>query len=211
MRTKHQYIDKYPILPESEKLILGTIHPHDHQSFLLPFFYGNKLSIWKILNEAFPNELGQPISLKGITGFLQKNKIAVSDTIRECTRKNPTSFDSDLIPTKLNYEIIDQIKNSRITEIFFTSGFQKNSAFKLFYVDILKQRLTREIRADREVILDGSFFGRTVKLTILYSPSGAANVGLSLSKIYLDNKNKYDPKRPVQDFKVDYYRNKFSK
>jgi hypothetical protein len=210
MTTRHQYLDLYPILPESKKLILGTIHPHDHEMFLVSFFYGNKLSIWKILNEAFPGELGQPISLPGITAFLRKYQIAISDTICECNRKKPTALDSDLIPTKLNYDLVEQIKKSRIEEIFFTSGFQTNNAFKLFYVDILKQELTKEIRSSREVILDSSFFDRPIKLTVLYSPAGTANVGLSKSKIYLENKRKYEySKTPVQAFKIDYYKTKF--
>ncbi len=164
-----------------------------------------------ILNEAFPNELGNLLSLKGILRFLNKRKIAISDTILECTRKNATALDRDLIPTKLNYELIELIKQSKIKEIYFTSGFGKNNAFKLFYVDILKQRLTTEIKANRGLILDASFFGRPIKLTVLYSPAGTANVGLSKSESYLAEKEKYrNSNRPVQDFKVAYYREKFS-
>jgi len=57
MITKHQYLDKYPISKKSEKLIVGTIHPHDHESFIIPFFYGNVTSIWTILSEAYPEDL----------------------------------------------------------------------------------------------------------------------------------------------------------
>ncbi|MBK6965069.1 MAG: hypothetical protein IPH20_14305 [Bacteroidales bacterium] len=53
MITIHQYLDKYPISRDSKKLIVGTIHPHDHENFGIPFFYGNRSSIWKILSEAF--------------------------------------------------------------------------------------------------------------------------------------------------------------
>jgi hypothetical protein len=35
--TTHQYLDKYPISKDSEKLIVGTIHPHDHDNFTIPF------------------------------------------------------------------------------------------------------------------------------------------------------------------------------
>jgi len=211
MTTIHQYLDEYKISSDSEKLIVGTIHPHDHDNFKIPFFYGNKLSIWTILNEAFPNELGTPISLDGIIKFLKKNKIAISDTIRECERKNATALDRDLLPIKLNHEMIEQIRNSKIQEILFTSGFQKNNAFKLFYVDILKQAITKEIRDNRGVTLDPKFFGRPIKLTVLYSPAGTANIGLSKSKIFLSNKDKYsNSERQVQDFKVAYYREKFT-
>ena len=212
MITIHQYLDQYKISEASEKLILGTIHPHDHKCFLLPFFYGNKLSLWRILNEAFPDELIDPLSLNEILNFLNRRKIAVSDTIRECKRQRNTAFDKDIIPTVLNFDLIPAIKKSSIKEILFTSGFQKNNAFKLFYVDILKQKITKNIKENRAVTLDSEFFGRRVKLSILYSPSGAANTGISKSKTFIANKEKYKGlNTPVKAFKIDYYKEIFSK
>jgi len=212
MITIHQYLDKYPISVDSEKLIVGTIHPHDHSSFIIPFFYGNVTSIWTLLSEAFPDDLKQPLTLNGILEFLKSKKISISDTIRKCKRKNPTALDKDLIPIELNTQIKDDIKKSKISEILFTSGFGKNNAFKLFYVDILGQKITPEIKKNRQVTLDKELFGRPIKLTVLYSPSGSSNVPLSTSKIYLDNMHKYaKSSRPVYDFKVDYYRENFDR
>ena len=212
MITTHQYLDKYPISTESEKLIVGTIHPHDHSKFIIPFFYGNVTSLWTILSEAFPDDLNQPLTLEGILKFLKTKKISVSDTIRKCDRKNPTALDKDLIPIDLNEQIIEDIKKSKISEILFTSGFGKNNAFKLFYVDILKEKITIEIKEKRGLIFDKKHFGRPIKLTVLYSPAGTANVGLSKSKLYLDNKHKFATShRPVYDFKVKYYRDNFDR
>ena len=211
MKTSHQYLDKYPISAESEKLIVGTIHPHDHLSFSIPFFYGNMISIWTILSDAFPNDLKKPITLDGVLNFLQAKKISVSDTIKICIRKNNTAFDKDMIPIELNTKIIDDIRNSKIKEILFTSGWGKNSAFKLFYTDILGLKITKVIKEKRQVITAENIFGRPVKLTILYSPSGTSNVGISKSNFYRMNQEKYkNSKRPVYDFKVDCYRNNFS-
>lgn len=210
MVTRNQYLEKYPISKDSEKLIVGTIHPHDHDRFAVPFFYGNKASLWTILNDAFNYTKGEAITLEYILSFLSQRKISVSDTIVECRRKKPTALDNDLIPTLLNHQMVEQIKNSKITEIMFTSGFQKNNAFKLFYVDILGLKITPEIKRSREVMLDESIFGRPVKLTVLYSPSGAANVAFATSRMYLENKHNYlKSSRPVYDFKIDYYRGKF--
>jgi hypothetical protein len=50
MKTRHQYLDKFPISADSEKFIVGTIHPHDYNNFIIPFFYGNVTSIWTILS-----------------------------------------------------------------------------------------------------------------------------------------------------------------
>lgn len=212
MITTHQYLGKYPISPDSEKLIVGTIHPHNHNRFIIPFFYGNVMSIWKLLSEAFPCDLHQPLTLEGILRFLKNKKISVSDTVRKCDRKNPTALDKDLIPIVLNTQMIEDIRKSNITEILFTSGFGKNNAFKLFYVNILGQKITEDIKSNRGLILDKMFFGRPVRLTVLYSPSGSSNVPLSTSKIYLNDKHKYTASnRPVYDFKVAYYRDSFDK
>lgn len=209
MITMHQYLKKYPISKEATKLIVGTIHPHDNEKFLVPFFYGNKLSIWEILNDAFNGEMGE-INLDSILRFLDKHKISVSDTIVKCQRKNPTALDKDLIPLQLHLDIINQITSSNVNHILFTSGFQKNNAFKLFYVDILGLKITPEIRNERKCILDKDIFGRPIRLTILYSPSGSSNVGLSTSRAYLNNKHTFSKsKRPVYDFKVNYYKEKF--
>lgn len=210
MITEHQYLDKYPISKESKKLIVGTIHPHYHENFEIPFFYGNVMSLWIILSEAFPEDLIKPITLNGVLDFLRAKRISVSDTIRKCERNNPTALDKDLIPIDLNNKIIDDIKDSNITEILFTSGFGKNNAFRLFYVNILGLKITKDIRQKRGLILNKEIFGRPIKLTVLYSPSGTSNVGLSKSKLYLEQKEKYKKSsRPVYDFKVDYYHEKF--
>ena len=207
MITTHQYLEKYPISKDSEKLIVGTIHPHDHDNFVIPFFYGNVTSLWTLLSTAFPDEFKKPLTVNGILNFLRKKKISISDTIRVCERKNSTALDKDLLPLELNNKLIEDIKNSNIKEILFTSGFGKNNAFRLFYVDILGFKVTKEIKEKREVVIDGKTFGRPIKLTVLYSPSGSSNVGISKSALFLKNKDKYKHSiTPVLDFKIDYYR-----
>ncbi len=210
LRTVHQYLDEYPVDFRSERVIVGTIHPHDTTSFKIPFFYGSKLSLWELLDKASGGEIGQPIALEGVLRFLRRHNISMSDTVRECRRKSTTWADNDLIPIRLNTELLEQIRNSAIREVLFMSGFGTNNAFKLFYVDMLGRRITPKIRKDREVLLEPAVFGRPVRLTVLYSPSGAANIALAQSEIYRNNKEKYaESPTPVYDFKVDYYRDKF--
>ncbi|MGN7820169.1 hypothetical protein ACTJJB_08555 [Chitinophaga sp. 22536] len=211
MITKHQYLDRYPISPESTSLILGTIHPHDVRNFQIPFFYGNRNSIWNLLSDAFPNSLQKPITLGGVISFLNDRKIAVTNTVRQCRRVNPTALDQDLIPEILHHEIRVQIAQSKIDRILCTSSFGKNNAFRLFYSDILGQKITPAVRTNREVLLSPSIFGKPVLLKALYSPSGSSNVSLSRHPLYLNKRNKYvGSARPVYDFKVDYYRQQFS-
>ncbi len=210
MITTNQYLELYPIKPDSQKLIVGTIHPHNHELFEVPFFYGNRNSIWKILSLAFPEEFTLPLDVKSITTFLDRHKISVSDTIKKCKRKNNTAFDKDLIPLELNTEIVSQIKNSQVTEIFFTSGFSTNNACKLFLINILGyKKIPEQLRKEKQMVIED--FGRPIKLNVLISPSGSSNIGLSKSKIYLENKHKYlDSPRPIYDFKIDYYRKIFN-
>jgi G:T/U-mismatch repair DNA glycosylase len=211
MITQHQYLDHYPIANNSKMLILGTIHPHDTARFQIPFFYGNRNSIWNLLSDAFSNELPKPITLEGVLSFLQQRKIAISDTVKQCRRSNPTALDSDLVPELLNIELLDQIRQSKIERILCTSAFGKNNAFKLFYEDLLGVKITPDIKANREVLLPPAAFGRTVLVKALYSPSGSANISLSKHPLYIEDKSKYaGSSRPVYDFKVDYYRQQFS-
>jgi len=210
MITTHQYLDHYPTDPASETLIVGTIHPHDHANFKVPFFYGSECSLWQILNEAFPAELSNPFSLDDIKSFLHRRKISMSDMIWECRRTNPNALDKDLVPIRLNEELPEQIRQSNIREIFFTSGFYKNAAFKLFYRNVLKRPITNKIREDREITLEPALFGRPVRLRILYSPSGRAVTGLSRNKQYLAEEEKYRHfPVPVKAFRVDHYRQMF--
>jgi G:T/U-mismatch repair DNA glycosylase len=206
LKTVHKYLALYPIDPASEALIVGTIHPHWDERFQVPFFYGNVCSIWKILHTAFPMELTDPFQLVSIRNFLQGRKISMSDMIVRCDRKTDSALDKDLVPTELNRALWQQIQNSTIKKIYFTSGFGKNNAFKLFYKDLLGRRITPEIRKNRGITLEPEVFGRPVSLHILYSPSGAANTGLVNSTAYKSVAHCYaHHSTPVQAFKIDYY------
>ncbi len=211
MITQHQYIDQHPIKPNSERLILGTIHPHNHEKFDLQFFYGNKCTIWNLLHEAFPDEITDPRSLPEILKFLQDRKTAISDVIKSCRRIDINSpLDQDLEPIEYNETLLDIIRHSNIKEILFTSGFGKNAAFRIFYTILLKKTITTEIRKNKGILLDSSIFGRPVQLRVLYSPSGSANRGLKRSAAYIKNQSKYSGfPNPIQAFKIDHYRDSF--
>lgn len=208
--TKHQYINDSPIHPSSTKLILGTIHPHFTDAFDVDFFYGNRATLWIIFHGAFPEELKNPLDKKEIIKFLTNRKIAISDTILSCKRKNASAADSSLIEIELHHQLKETIKNSAITEIYFTSSFQKNNAFRLFYEGILGKKVTKEIKENKEVLLDTSIFGRPIRLIILLSPSGAANIAISKAVDYLNNKDKFTSKTPIKEYKIAWYKKKFN-
>jgi agmatine/peptidylarginine deiminase len=208
--TEHKYLSRYPINPKHTKLILGSIHPHNVADFYLQFFYGNKCTLWQILHDAFPGFMPDAISEMDLVTFLDSAKTSISDVVIKCKRLSDSASDEHFIPLELNHGLLKQIKKSNIDEIFFTSGFEKNNAFKLFYEDILKLKITAKIKEERQVILPKKYFGRPVKLTILYSPSGSANRALKKTALYKLNEDKYKQfPKPVEQFKIDYYKEKF--
>lgn len=213
-RSIHLFLEKYPINPKHKRLILGTFHPLRVERFLTPFFYGNRNSIWGILREAFPKQFvaksQEEISLNEIVTFLKKGEISMSDTVLSCIRLNNSALDSAMSEIELNVELVEQITNSDINQIFFTSSFGKNSAFRLFYEGILKKKITPEMRTKRE-FLDLDTFGRPVRYTLLFSPSGSAMRSIVQSREYREVQELYkDLKSPVKQFRVDRYRDAFS-
>lgn len=203
--TVHKFIDKYPIRLDDKSLILGTIHPHMLENFKVDFFYGNKNSLWDILGHAKNIQL---TTLTDITNFLLKNKISISDLVLQCNRKHSgITSDKDLYKLILNKKIKDEILNSNIETIYFTSAFGKNNAATLFF-DMFELEIPQNWKNTYEMNIN--FFGKKIKCVILLSPSGASNMGISKSKIYLNNKDKYTTfKTPVKQFKIDFYKEKF--
>lgn len=205
--TDHKFIKSNPIKKTDKSLILGTIHPHDVSSFKLPFFYGNRNSIWNIFRDVFPKDLPDNYSVEDIKELLSKKNIGISDTILQCERMSNSALDKDLNPIQLNINLIEEIKSSAITTIYCTSGFGKNNAFRLFYEGILGLKLSKDIKQNKSIILPADLFGREIIVSLLPSPSGAANIALSKSigykaSSFFNNQSA----RPVYDYKVSLYK-----
>jgi hypothetical protein len=208
--TIHRYIDQYQILPESTKLIIGTIHPHKIGNFNIDFFYGNKGSFWDILSLSFPNHKFR--DKDQIIETLGDYEISITDIIRQCDRENENiTEDSKLYNIVDNGEQIQKaLKKSNINTIYFTSRFGVNNAAKLFvdrfgidYTDTFNLQTS-------EFIINGNVFGREIRAVVLYSPSNSANIGISRSAPYLINKDHYQQfDTPIKQFKIDFYRDKF--
>jgi len=209
MEEIHKFIDKYPIDLDSKHLIIGTIHaPHTD---LLEFYYGSSISIWKLFRDAFPKIDLNPVRLDSILAFLIRNSISVSDTIKKCRRLNPNlASDDNLEPTEYNIALKDQLLMSKIENLYFTSGFGKNAAFKNFYVDILQNKWMEGVfRTNRrfEIKIDD----RPFTCHILYSPSGAANKSRGRSAEYKSTKHLYCSSQfpPTYAFRVARYQEIF--
>ena len=189
IKTKHKYLNEINVRSDDKSLILGTIHPHQTNNFLIDFFYGNKNSIWNILSEAFS---GLDLSSKEkIIAFLKWNNIWISDMVQECERENgKVTQDKELTNIILNTnQISESLINSEIKTIFFTSGFSKNNAAKLF-CDFYK--IKPVLNEKREFFISKEKFGKVIKGIVLFSPSGRANIGITRNKKYLEQKEQYN-------------------
>jgi len=206
--TVHNFIDQYPICPNSTRLIIGTIHPHLVENFQIKFFYGNVGSFWNILSNAFPKI--NFCTLEGIIDTLNRYKVAITDIIRKCDRDNENiTADSKLYNITFNtQQIREGIENSKIDTIYFTSRFGTNNAARLF-VDKFQIPFNFDPLIS-EFMIPENFFGKEIRCVVLYSPSNNANRGIASSALFRKNKAHYQQfEQPVKQFKIEFYREKF--
>ncbi|MCZ2129373.1 MAG: hypothetical protein LC109_03810 [Bacteroidia bacterium] len=206
--TIHNYIDNYPISPNSTRLIIGTIHPHLIENFNINFFYGNVGSFWDILSNAFPQR--QFGNIDQITETLENYNVAITDIIRQCDRENENvTSDSELYNIIHNgQQIQDGLTNSQIDTIYFTSRFGSNNAARLF-VDTFNINYHFD-ELTSEFTIPQNYFGRQIRCVVLYSPSNNANRGIARAAPYLNNIEHYQQfDHPIKQFKIEFYQDKF--
>ncbi|WP_264522379.1 hypothetical protein [Flavobacterium sp. N1994] len=206
--TIHNYIDNYPISPNSRRLIIGTIHPHLIQNFNIDFFYGNIGSFWDILSNAFPQR--QFGNRDEIIQTLNNFKVAITDIIRQCDRENENvTADSKLYNIIFNAQQIQAgIENSQVDTIYFTSRFGKNNAARIFVNTFNIPNNFNQMTS--EFTIPQNYFGRQIRCVVLYSPSNNANRGIARAATYLNNIRNYQQfEHPVKQFKIEFYQNKF--
>jgi G:T/U-mismatch repair DNA glycosylase len=204
----HKFIDQHPVRPTDRVLFLGTLYPKDVERFVIPFFYGNSNTLWRILSKAFPEELAQPDKLEEVLGFTRHHNIAVSDVIAKGYRKKTRSGDADLVAIEYNHDLISQIKNSEIETIICTSGNHSKGSFGIFTRKILNFPLRdKSIDLQKGINLPTLIFKRTVVLKALPSPSGAANAGIATSRVFKKwQKRQAGKSNRVSDYRIACYK-----
>jgi hypothetical protein len=180
--------EQFPISADTQKLIISNtlLQSLPTASNILEA----EKSLWKSLQQAFPRELKNPLRERAVKAFMKRRKIALADL------------------SAPDY-LVNAITQSNITEILFTSAFGSTSAFSRFYEGLLGQSITRKIRNERQVLLNASFFGRPLKISVLYSTSGNANLGIARSQQFKAMRPQLDHDRPVHDFRIRSYKKKF--
>jgi len=118
-------IEKHPFEPfvpeQSEILILGSFPGKEstQTSRADDWFYGaNRNQFWKIVELVYSKELNNKASKQELFKVL---KIAITDIITSCERKDNKNSDKNLFNKKYNGEIEKIIDRHQIQKILFTS------------------------------------------------------------------------------------------
>lgn len=206
--TEHAFLKKYPVTPSSRVLILGTLHPARADDFELPFFYGNRSSLWKLLSKAYPEQLENPFDLEQVLNFLRRNKIAVSDVVKKGMRHKTRAADADLTALEYNMALLEDIRRSDIDVVVCTGGNHPKGAFGIFTQKIIR---TGKIPSHADLITGVKVFfeDRPLRLHAIPSPSGAANRGIASSPRFKKKKLLQGQNYTVESYKIDLIRTVF--
>jgi hypothetical protein len=217
MKTKHPWLEKYPIKKDTKYLIIGT-HPPMPYCGKLQYYYGNMGEFWRFLDKVYPGKNlynnGCP-DLKDIQKILDCLKIDITDMVEE-TEGTPFSTDDDMKWTKLNTTLKDTLIKGSIERIYFTSFGGKNSALNTF-----KKWLKNKENGFKNLRIPDSKEwrnkGMTIQLTskklqleVLFSPSPTARRSASRIAEYKSWK-KNNAAGLFDEFRVDWYKNRLPK
>jgi len=171
MLETHPHLHLFDASRNWKYLIIGTFPPNSavRERAYIDYFYGNKGFLWKIIHDIY-HDRGYDFfrgtmkeNVAEIVRWQNDYCVGLSDTIRKCRRKYPTSSqDTDLTDIELNHDLKKYIldRTGDIRKIIFTSSSGKNSAFQNF-----KKIMGEDIALVKDVLVTG-----------LPSPSGASNI-----------------------------------
>jgi hypoxanthine-DNA glycosylase len=126
----HPFGDYVP--DNARYLLLGSFiakkAPNDAQ---YDWYYSSKRNqFWPILEIVYDRELRDKASKERL---LAEKRLAMSDIILQCERRDGNSLDANLINIVYNIEgITTVLRNNAIEKIFFTSRFVEQAFRKLF-------------------------------------------------------------------------------
>jgi hypothetical protein len=106
----------------------------------------------------------------------------------------------------------NQIITSSIEHLYFTSGFGKNNAFRLFYIEVLKNPFVEDYWKERKEFPLKIDDRKTVTCHILISPSDSSNRAVGRYSDYKVNKQLYMNRMypPTYAYKIARYQEVFN-
>ncbi len=133
MVEKHPFGNFVP--QKAQYLFLGSFAGKMSDGY--DWFFGTKRSqFWPILTEVYGRSLQNK---KEKQRLFSKLKLAITDIILSCERKDNNNSDTNLINAVMNTEAISNIlKNNKIKTIFFSSRFAEH-LYKRYFKNLIQK------------------------------------------------------------------------
>ncbi|MCB4808879.1 uracil-DNA glycosylase family protein [Tamlana sp. 62-3] len=227
---KHKHPYEPFILPDTEKLIVGTLPPPRFSTGALlekdvDFCYGSYYnSLWLFIDKIHNLNLRYDNSNEAVQqrkNFLIQHKIGVCDIVASCEREKIDASDLGMTNIKLR-DVVGYLKQfPNVNTLLFTGGNSKNGPEYFFRKHLktygLKLNLvTNEVPRIHEfnlpvipsAVKESYKKARKIKTVSLTSSSGAANISISRIPLYRQLKAN-NPNFNTFDFRVLQYREFF--
>ena len=202
------------ILPDTERLIVGTLPPPRFTTGALnkedvDFCYGSSNGLlWKVWDRIYDLNLVYENSQQAIAqrkAFLQREKIGVCDIVGAAYRDKIDASDLGMQRVELR-DLLGILEHyPKVTTLIFTGGNSKNGP-EYFFRQLLKKAKLPLVCLDDQVPRKHQleWAGRVITTYSLTAPSGTANRAIGSMDRYKKNKAQ-NPKYTTMDFRVEQY------
>lgn len=120
----------------AEYLFLGSFTGKVEKSSYDWFFANGRSQFWPIMEQVFGRDLSTKDKKQGL--FIEL-RMAITDIILSCERKNNSNLDMNLVDMTFNTEaIIKVIEENKLKAIYFSSRFAEKLYRKVFKAIILQ-------------------------------------------------------------------------
>ena len=202
------------ILPDTERLIVGTLPPPRFTTGALnekdvDFCYGSSNGLlWKVWDRIYDLNLVYENTQQAIAqrkAFLQREKIGVCDIVGAAYRDKIDASDLGMQRVELRDLLGILKKYPKISALIFTGGNSKNGP-EYFFRQLLKKAKLPLVCLDDQVPRKHQleWGGRVITTYSLTAPSGTANRAIGSMESYKKNKSQ-NPKYTTMDFRVEQY------
>ena len=202
------------ILPDTERLIVGTLPPPRFTTGELneedvDFCYGSSNGLlWKVWDRIYDLNLVYENTQQAIAqrkAFLQREKIGVCDIVGAAYRDKIDASDLGMQRVELCDLLGILKKYPKISTLIFTGGNSKNGP-EYFFRQLLKKAKLPLVCLDDQVPRKHQleWGGRVITTYSLTAPSGTANRAIGSMESYKKNKAQ-NPKYTTMDFRVEQY------
>ena len=202
------------ILPDTERLIVGTLPPPRFTTGALneedvDFCYGSSNGLlWKVWDRIYDLNLvyeNSQLAIAQRKAFLQREKIGVCDIVGAAYRDKIDASDLGMQRVELR-DLLGILKqHPKVSTLIFTGGNSKNGP-EYFFRQLLKKAKLTLVCLDDQVPRKHQleWAGRVITTYSLTAPSGTANRAIGSMDHYKKNKAQ-NPKYTTMDFRVEQY------